>query len=85
MSAAKSDSLQRIVRCDACGWPERRDRLRRKGWLLCADGVRLCSFQCQCDYRDKGKRYTPNAPADLPAVAGKVRRDVGNSESKGGR
>ena len=50
-----------LVYCDACGFPEWKNKIRDAGWLLCADGVRLCSFQCQCDYRGKGKRFEKKA------------------------
>ena len=46
-------SAQKVVECAECGLMERRDMIRRHGWLICADGVLLCSFQCQCDYRSK--------------------------------
>lgn len=34
------------------------------------------------DFQRKWNEPSSNAPADLPAVAGKVRRDVGPSESR---
>lgn len=50
-----------MIYCHACGWAELKSNLRKAGWILCADGVRLCSFQCQCDYRGKGKRFEKKA------------------------
>ena len=49
----QKEAAQKVVECAECGLMERRDMIRRHGWLICADGVLLCSFQCQCDYRSK--------------------------------
>lgn len=43
--------------------------------------VQLCK-QCYQNALERGEIIPPNAGADLPAVAGKVRRDVGPSESR---
>ena len=69
-------SAQKVVECAECGLMERRDMIRRHGWLICADGVLLCSFQCQCDYRSK-KRTEMRELFGKPNAPHQARRDSG--------